>query len=172
MKVESLFSDFDSPGPAGPFLGEREAVAFVEFACRVQSRECSEKNASVPCVAAKIQRSAHELLAESRLTVSVVDDEKTQPGGFTRVGTIDGDAADDFIVFGGDPEAVALWIEVREKLPKLARNLRFEVGPEAPLARIVAAVQLDHATDAPRHISADLHSARSRRLGKQLPPDQ
>src|SRR3989442_16035517 len=133
MKVESLFSDFDSPGPSGPFLGEHEAVAFVEFARRVQSRECSEKNASVPCVAAKIQRSAHELLAESRLTVSAVDDEKTQPGGFGRVGAVDGDAADDFIVLGGDPEAVAGGIETCEKLPELACNLRLERKPETPI---------------------------------------
>src|SRR5207253_8450353 len=57
-------------------------------------------------------------------------------------------------------------------LPKFARDLPFEIGPEAPLARVVAAVQLDHAADAPRDVSADLHWARSGRLGKQLPPDQ
>src|SRR5712691_2995666 len=169
MKVESLLGDFDSPGPVGPFLGEHEAVAFVEFACRIQSRECSEKNASMPCVAAKIQRSAHEPLAESCPTVSVVDDEKTQLGGFRRAGAIDGDAADDFTVLGGDPEAVAGRIEACEKLPKLARNLRFEVGPETPLARIVAAVQLDHVADASRHISADLHWARLKTSRKKAP---
>src|SRR4249919_665543 len=93
MKVESLLGDFDSPGPVEPFLGEHEAVAFVEFARRIQTRECREKNAAVPCAAAKVQRNAHEPLAESRPAVSVVDDEKTQPGGFRRVGAIDGDAA-------------------------------------------------------------------------------
>src|SRR5712692_11732667 len=78
MKVESLLGDFDSPGPVGPFLGEHEAVAFVEFARRIQSRECSEKNAFVPGAPAKIERCAHEPLAESRPAVNAVDDEKTQ----------------------------------------------------------------------------------------------
>src|SRR6266852_4831978 len=172
MKIESLLGDFDPPGPVGPFLGEHEAVAFVEFACRIQARECSEKNVAVPRVTAKIQRDAHEPLAESRPAVSVVDDEKTQPGRFKRVGAVDGDAADDFIVLGGCPEAVALWIEACKELSQLACNFRFEVRSETPVAGVIAAVQLDHAADASRHISADLHGASSRRLGKQLAADQ
>src|SRR3981081_189784 len=120
VKNESLLGDFNSPGPVGPFLGEHEAVAFVEFARRVQAHERGEINALVPRFAAKIQRNAHEPLRASRSPASVVvDDEKTQPGGFRRVGTIYGNAPDDFIVLGGDPEAVALWIEASEQLPKL-----------------------------------------------------
>jgi hypothetical protein len=139
MQIESLLGDLDTPGPVGPFLGEHEAVAFVEFACRIQAREGGEENVAVPCVAAKIQRNAHEPLAESRPAVSVGDDEKTQLGGARRARAIDGDPTDDFIVLGGDPEAVSGRIEARKKLPKLTRNLPFEVGPETPLARIVAA---------------------------------
>jgi hypothetical protein len=143
MKVESLLGDFDSPGPVGPFLGEHEAVAFVEFARRIQSRECSEKNAFVPRAPAKIERCAHEPLAESRPAANAVDDEKTQPRGSGRVGAVDGDAAYDFIVLGGDPEAVAVRIEACEKLAKLACNFRFERAPETPVAGVIAAVQLD-----------------------------
>src|SRR6266849_13974 len=172
MKVESLLGDFDPPGAVGPFLGEHEAVAFVEFACRIQARKCSEKNVAVPRVTAKIERDAHEPLAESRPAVSVVDDEKTQPSGGRRVGAVDGDAAHDFIVLGGCPEAVALWIEACKELSQLACYFRFEVTSETPIAGVIAAVQLDHAADASRHISADLHGASSRRLGKKLAPDQ
>src|SRR6266545_4209947 len=172
VKVESLLGDFDSPGPVGPFLGERKAVAFVEFARCIQSRECREKNTLMPCAPAKIQRNTHEPLAEPRATVSVVDDEKTQPRGFRRVGAVDGDAADNFIVLGGDPEAVTLWIEACKEFSQLARNFRFEVTSETPVAGVIATVQLDHAADASGHISADLHSAFSSGLGKQLPSDQ
>src|SRR5712691_9180114 len=43
VKIESLLSDFDSPSSVGPFLGEHEAVAFVESACRIQARESGQK---------------------------------------------------------------------------------------------------------------------------------
>src|SRR5437879_609619 len=171
-KIESLLGDFDSPGPERPFLGEHEAVAFVEFARRIQSHKCREKNTSVPRAPAKIQRNAHEPLAESRATVSVVDDEKTQPRGFRRVGAVDGDAADDFVVLGGDPEAVTLWIEACKEFSQLACNFRFEVTSETPVAGVIAAVQLDQATDTPRDVSADMHWVCSRCFGKQLPSDQ
>src|SRR6266513_2366802 len=168
VKIESLLGDFDSPGPVGPFLGEHEAVALVEFARRIQARERGEIDALEPRLAAKIQRNAHEPLAESRATMSVVDDEKTQPRGFRRVGDVDGDAADDLVVLGGDPEAVTLWIEACKEFSQLACNFRFEVTSETPVARVIATVQLDQATDTPRDVSADMHWARSRRFGKQL----
>src|SRR6267378_3295452 len=171
MKVESLFGDFDSPGSVGPLLGEHEAVALVQLARRIQSRKCGEKNAFVSGAPAKIERRAHEPLAESCATVNSVDDEKAQARDFG-VGAVDGDAADDFIVLGGDPEAVTLRIEACEELSQLACDFRFERTPETPVAGVIAAVQLDHPADATRHISADLHSTFSSGLGKQLPSDQ
>src|SRR5712691_8200141 len=169
VKVESLLGDFDSPGPVGPFLSEQEAVAFVEFARRIQSRERGEINALVPCLAAKVQSNAHESPAEPRSAVGVVDDEKPQPGRFERLGAIDGDTADDFIVLCRGPEAVALRIEARKELSQLACNFRFEVRSETPVAGVIATVQLDHAADAPRRVSADLHSAFLKRSRKTAP---
>src|SRR5712691_4452803 len=64
---------------------------------------------------------------------------------------------DGFWIAAEEDEIVALWIEACEKLPKLISNLRFEVRPETPIAGVIAAVQLDHAADASRHISSDLH---------------
>src|SRR6266705_3452947 len=171
LKVESLLGDFDSPGAVGPLLGEHEAVALVQLARGIQSGERREKNALVPGGTAKFQRDAHELLAESRAAVGVVDDEKTQACGVGRIRAVDGDAADDFIVLGGDPEAVALRIVACEKVPELACNLRLERKPETPVAGVIAAVQLDQATDTPRDVSADMHWVCSRRFGKQLPSD-
>src|SRR6266508_3836514 len=142
LKVESLLGDFDSPGAVGPLLGEHEAVALVQLARGIQSGERREKNALVPGGTAKFQRVAHELLAESRAAVGVVDDEKTQACGVGHVRAVDGDAADDFIVLGGDPEAVAGRIEARKELSQLACNFRFEGTPETPVAGVIAAVQL------------------------------
>src|SRR5713101_1825869 len=71
---------------------------------------------------------------------------------------MDRDAACDLLAFGRDPETVARGIEARKELSQLVRHLRLEVAPEAPFARVIAAVQLDDAADCARNVSADLHA--------------
>ena len=168
MKIESLFGDFDSPGAVGPLLGEHEAVALVQLARSIQSQERSEKNAPVPCVSAELERGVHESLADAPATVSVVDDEKTQARGFRRLRAIDGDAADDFIVLGSDPEAVSFGVEAREKLAELVGNLRLEVATEVPIAGVVAPVQLDQPAYASGKVFSDLHQAVSENSSRPI----
>src|SRR5437879_4086113 len=157
VKVESLLGDFDSPSPVGPLLGEREAVALVELARRIQPRERGEKDAAMPGTAAEIEGGTHEPLPEARAAVRLVDDKKAQPRGAGRAGAVDGDAADDLAALRGDPETVARRIQARDQRSQLVRHLSFKGGAETPVAGVMAAVQLDDAADGSRDILADLH---------------